>query len=527
MSRYTTLHFASKFLAALLRKLPLPSFPRRRKSTRRDSGFRGRGEAFKSHRRMRTKYLAFATLLAVAFALPAMAQFPGMPMTPAQRARYEAQQKATEANHRYMMDILHLKSLRPGANGTNPKAPNYENTDEATANPYPNLPNPLISNSGVRIATPELWWKLRRPEIVQDFDRDIYGYVPRNMPKVIWILARTEHGESGGIPTVTKHLIGHVDNSIDPAISVNIPLDLTLPADASGPVPVLIHFGFNFTPKEMKSFLAMLRARGVKLPPPPKGPSWKQQLLNADWGYAMLAPTSYQADNGAGLTSGIIGLADHGERRRPEEWGALRAWAWGASRALDYLETDPAVDAKEVAIEGLSRYGKAALVTMAYDQRFAIALIGSSGRGGAALFRRHFGEEMGNLAGAGEFHWFAGRFMIFDSRLNAGDLPVDSHELIAMCAPRPIFISYGNPKIEGNWVDSRGSWMAAVAAGPVYRLLGKSGLPTATMPPLGVSLLSGDIGWRQHFGGHTDIPNWPAFMKFAAKYIHAPPRRSK
>jgi hypothetical protein len=474
---------------------------------------------------MKTKHLAFAALIAVMSAGLAAAQFPGMPMSPAERARFQAQQRATEADYRYIMDILHLKSLRPGANGTNSKAPNYENTDEANANPYPTLPNPLISNLGVRITTPELWWKLRRPEIEQDFDRDVYGYVPRNTPKVTWRLMRVVRGQSGDVPVVTKYLIGRVDNSIDPAITVNIPLTLTVPAESSGPVPVLIHFSFNFSPAMMKALLAMLKARGVKPPLPPKGPDWKQHLLNSDWGYAVLIPTSYQADNGAGLGSGIIGLVNHGQPRRPEEWGALRAWAWGASRALDYLETDPAVNAKAVAIEGLSRYGKAALVTMAYDQRFAIALIGSSGKGGATLYRRHFGEEMGNLAGSGEYHWFAGNFLGYDSTLTANDLPVDSHELIAMCAPRPVFISYGSPKVEGDWVDSRVTYMAAVAAGPVYRLLGERGLPRPNLPPLGVALLTSDIGWRQHHGGHTDLPNWPAFMRFASKHIKAPPRK--
>ncbi len=472
---------------------------------------------------MKTKNLAYVATIVLTAGGLAAAQFPGMRLTPAQMAKLKAQQRATQADHRYMMDILHLKRLRPGANGMNPKAPNADNTDEAKANPYPNLPDPLISNSGVPITTPTLWWTLRRPEIVQDFDRDVYGYVPRNVPKVTWTVVSEDHGISHGIPIVTRHLIGHVDNSTDPAITVHIPLTLTIPARASGPVPVLIHFGFNFSPAMLKAFLAMLKARGVKLPPPPKGPGWKQQLLDADWGYAILIPTRYQADNGAGLRSGIIGLVNHGRPRRPEQWGALRAWAWGASRALDYLKTDPAVNAKEVAIEGLSRYGKAALVTMAYDQRFAIALVGSSGKGGATLYRRHFGEQMGNLAGSGEYHWMAGNFLKFDATLTANDLPVDSHELIAMCAPRPVFISYGSPKVEGGWVDSRGSYMAAVAAGPVYRLLGRRGLPSATMPPLGVALLSGDIGWRQHHGGHTDLPNWPAFMKFAAKYIKAPP----
>ncbi len=469
-------------------------------------------------------FLCVAAVVAASAGIAAV-QFPGMPMTPDERARLLAQQKATRADHRYMMDVLHLERLRPGADGLNPQAPNAANTNEAIANPYPNLPNPLVSNSGVPITTPELWWKLRRPEIVQDFDRDVYGYVPRNVPKVTWVLMRETRGESGGVPTLTRQVTGHVDDSIDPAISVDIPLTVTVPARASGPVPVLIHFGFNFNPQALKAFLAALKARGVKPPPPPKGPGWEQQLLDADWGYAILNPTSYQDDNGAGLRGGIIGLVNHGRPRRPDQWGALRAWAWGASRALDYLQTDSAVNSKEIGIEGLSRYGKAALVAMAYDPRFAIGLIGSSGKGGATLYRRHFGEQMGNLAGSGEYHWFDGEFLKFDSKLTAEDLPVDSHELIAMCAPRPIFISYGSPKVEGGWVDSYGSFMAAVAAGPVYRLLGKRGLSATTMPPLGMALLASEIGWRRSHGGHTDLPNWPAFMKFASKYIPAPPFR--
>jgi hypothetical protein len=461
-------------------------------------------------------------LVLAAFVSLAIAQFPGAKPTPAQIA----QRKATEADHRYMMDILHLRSLRPGADPSNPNSPNQPNYDETKANPYPNLPDPLVTNDGRPVTSAEMWWDVRRPEIEQDFDREVYGYVPRRVPKVTWRTTRVSHGVSGGVPIVTRELIGRVDNSDDPAIQVRIPLTLTLPARAPGPAPVMMHFGFNFSPAMMKAFLAALKARGAALPPQPKGPTWQQQLLNAGWGYANLIPTSYQADNGAGLRSGIIGLVNHGQPRRPEEWGALRAWAWGASRALDYLETNPAVNSREVGIEGLSRYGKATLVTMAYDRRFAIALIGSSGKGGATLYRRHFGEEIGNLAGSGEYHWFAGNFLRYGAALTANDMPVDSHELIAMCAPRPIFISYGSPQVEGNWVDSRGAYMAAVAAGPVYELLGKHGLPTATMPPLGTALLSGDIAWRQHHGPHTDLPNWPAFLEFASHYFKTPPLKA-
>ena len=165
------------------------------------------------------------------------------------------------------------------------------------------------------------------------------------------------------------------------------------------------------------------------------GPSWQQQVLAKGWGYAIIVPNSIQADNGAGLTRGIIGLCNKGQPRKADDWGALRAWAWGASRALDYFETDKAVDAKRVGIEGLSRYGKAAIVAMAYDERFAIGFIGSSGAGGAKLHRRNFGELVENVASSGEYHWMAGNYLKYAGPLTWNDLPVDSHELVALCRP--------------------------------------------------------------------------------------------
>lgn len=240
---------------------------------------------------------------------------------------------------------------------------------------------------------------------------------------------------------------------------------------------------------------------------------------------------SIQADNGAGLTKGIIGLTNHGQPRKPDDWGALRAWAWGASRGLDYLETDKAVDSKHVGIEGVSRYGKAALVTMAFDTRFALVLVGSSGEGGAKLHRRNWGETVENLTATGEYHWMAGNFLkygaadaTFGSK-TAGDLPVDAHELIALCAPRPTFISYGVPeKGDSKWLDQQGSFMAAVAAEPVFRLLGVKDLGIvedyhqAKMPPVNVGLLEGKLAWRQHDGGHTDGPNWKYFLAWADRF---------
>jgi hypothetical protein len=262
-------------------------------------------------------------------------------------------------------------------------------------------------------------------------------------------------------------------------------------------------------------------------PPGGNGPTWQQQVLAKGWGYAILIPTSVQADNGAGLTQGIIGLMNKGQPRKVDDWGALRAWAWGASRALDYFETDKAVNAREVGIEGLSRYGKAALVTMAYDPRFAIGFIGSSGAGGAKLHRRDFGEKVENVAGSGEYHWMAGNYIKYAGPLTAKDLPVDAHELIALCAPRPVFISVGSPQVEGNWVDDRGQFMAAVAAGPVYHLLGKKDLGASEMPAMETPLTGGEIAFRQHSGGHTTGPNWPTFLTYASRYIKGPPLKSQ
>ena len=412
-------------------------------------------------------------------------------------------QLTAQQDRQRLMDLLHIKSLRPGADPRNPSAPNAVNYDESKANPYPKLPDPLVMKNGKRVKTAKQWWSTRRGEIVEDFDREIYGRVPRHTPPVKWEVAAQTRETKADVPVIVKTLVGHVDNSAYPAVAVDIQMTLTTPADAKRPVPVIIEFGFaRFTP-----------------PVRPDAPNWQQQVLAKGWGYAILAPTSVQADNGAGLTQGIIGLVNKGQPRAVDDWGALRAWAWGASRALDYLETDKAVDARKVGIEGLSRYGKAAIVTMAYDPRFAIAFVGSSGEGGVKLHRRNFGELVENVAGTSEYHWMAGNFLKYAGPLSWADLPVDAHELVALCAPRPVFVSVGSPQVEGGWVDAKGMFMAAAAAGPVYRLLGKKDLGTTELPPMETALIEGDVAFRQHSGGHTTGPNWPAFLKFAGRYL--------
>jgi hypothetical protein len=439
---------------------------------------------------------------------------------------------ATAADHKDMMEQLGIKALRPGPSG-NESAPNHANYDEALANPYPNLPDPLALKNGKKVTTADMWWKERRPEIVEDFDREVLGRVPKNVPNVTWKIARTGRFEVGGHPVVGKELIGTVDNSAFPVITVEMQMTLVTPANATRPVPVMMMFGGRSGMPPAPGAPPPPQGRGFGPPPTgPQDPPATEQLIADGWGYMTVNPGSIQADNGAGLTKGIIGLVNKGQRRHPDDWGSLRAWAWGASRGLDYLETDKAVDAKKVGIEGVSRFGKAALVTMAYDQRFAVVLIGSSGEGGAKLHRRNFGEAVENLTGSGEYHWMAGNFLKYGTeestfgKKTPGDLPVDAHELIALCAPRLTFVSYGVPENgDAKWLDQQGSYMATVAAQPVFRLLGAKTLGVSDdymkekMPPVNGGLLYGQLAWRQHDGGHTDGPNWKYFIPWADKFL--------
>ncbi len=447
-------------------------------------------------------------LLCITMVFSGSAQFGKM--SPADSIYWANIRKLTEQDYKNMLEQLHIDSTRPGPSG-NPQAPNAANADESKVTSPIILPNPLILNDGQPVTTAKMWWEKRRPEIVEYFDRDVYGRVPVNVPKVTWEVVSSVYDTSNHVPAITRKLIGHVDNSSYPSISVNIDLTICTPANIKTPVPLMMEFGFVFPP-------------GFKFPAPPPGSPvvtpWQQLLLEKGWGYAIIIPASYQADNGAGLTQGIIGLLNKGQPRKPDDWGALRAWAWGASRAIDYFETDKTINTKQLGIEGLSRYGKAALVTMAYEPRFAIGFIGSSGAGGTKILRRNFGEQVENLASSGGYHWFAGNFIKYAGPLTVNDLPVDAHELVALCAPRPVFISSGSPKNEGQWVDAKGMFLGGVYAGPVYKLLGKKDLGTMDFPPMETSLTNGEIAFRQHSGGHTTGPNWPTFIEWASRYFN-------
>ena len=453
-------------------------------------------------------------------------------------------------DHQHMMDELGIKSLRPGKSGQNQTGPGFE---EATANHWMStMPDALTTKDGTKVTTPEQWWTKRRPEILEEFEREVYGRIPADVPKVTWEVTGTNESEIGGVPVVTKTLVGHVDNSAFTNITVDIQASFTVPANAPEPVPVLIQFG------GFGGFGGFARGGGFgrggtnatgRANAPRRGGfggggfggGIPQQALSHGWGYGTINPGSIQADRGGdALREGIIGLANKGKPRTPEQWGALRAWGWGVGRLIDYFQANPdsKVDPTKVGIEGVSRYGKAALVTEAFDPRVAVALVGSSGEGGAKLHRHDYGEAVENLTGTGEYHWMAGNFLKYGAKeftdpskkeMNASDLPVDSHELIALCAPRPCFISDGSESGgDPKWIDHPGTYRAGILASKVYELLGKKGYGDdikdwvhAPLPPVG-TLVGGDLAFRQHSGGHTDGPNVPYFFDWVTNYIKSP-----
>lgn len=440
------------------------------------------------------RILLFINVLFIAFAANAQ-------LSPQQR---DSINQLTQQDHQLMMKLLGIDALRPGPSG-NPDAPNAANTDESKTGSYATLPDPLVMEDGKEVSSLEMWGK-RKLEIIELFDREMYGRTPEQIPNVSWQIISEKDSLIGDVMTRYRKMKGNVDNSSFPSISVAIEFDYAVPKNVDKSVPLIMEFGWIWP-------------AGMPRPPAPPGPTWQEQVLNAGYAFGVIIPTSYQADNGAGLRLGIIGLVNKGEPRKLDDWGTLKAWGWGASRALDFLETDKSVDSKKVLIEGLSRYGKAALVAMAYDERFAVGLIGSSGAGGAKMLRRIFGEQVENLAASGEYHWFAPNFIKYAGPMNQDDLPVDAHQLIALCAPRPMFISVGSPEVEGQWIDGKGMFEAAVFASPVYELLGKKGLSTDQFPPIQTLLGEGELAFRQHEGGHTVGPNWPYFLQWVKKYF--------
>jgi Spy/CpxP family protein refolding chaperone len=540
-------------------------------------------------------------------------------------------------DHQNMMDQLGIKTLRKGKSGNNQTGQGF---DEATANDWmPTMPAVLTMKNGAKVTTKEQWTK-RRAEILEDFEREVYGSIPKETPKITWEISEPTQGSQGGVATVTRRITGRVDNSAFPQINVSVNASVTVPANAKGPVPVMLEFGMgmpggagmggmggmmggagggrgltqeqtqkindatqavaselntklqNAQKEAVKAALAkdateasiaakieavvrvqneiaMLRyIKGLKpivkqvtdeqmtqlkdmgagaynqlfvvgntggMGGGAQSAQSVQSAIQYGWGYGAFDTASVQADSGGNsLRQGIIGLCNKGEPRKPDDWGSLRAWQWGISRIIDAFEAHPElkVDPKKVAVEGVSRFGKAAIVAEAFEPRVAVALVASSGEGGVKLHRHDFGEAVENLTG-GEYYWMCGNFMKYGASdikgksMNASDIPVDSHELIALCAPRPCFISYGVEPGDPKWVDAPGSYRAGILATPVYELFGEKGYGDlkdwvhAPLPAVG-TLVGGELTFRQHSGGHTAGPNFQTFFQWISKYIKSP-----
>ncbi len=253
----------------------------------------------------------------------------------------------------------------------------------------------------------------------------------------------------------------------------------------------------------------------------PAHPVYLEECISRGWGFFRMDCTALQPDNGAYLTDYLIGLVNQGNWRKPSDWGTLAAWGWGVSRLLDYFDTWERTDATRTGITGHSRYGKASLVTMAYDPRIAVAYISCSGAGGAAPIRRHLAQDLESLLISGEFHWLAGNFMKWCGPLREGEymprkceeLPVDASALLALCAPRKVFITGGT---EDSWCDAYGMYLTCRDASPVYEVLGVKGLVMEDDVPVpGTHYMEGNVAYCNHIGGHVDFLDWPAFAAWA------------
>jgi len=435
--------------------------------------------------------LRFLALCAVLFST-ALAQSPVPSATPdpvrAANRRLAATDRLGMLAQLHTADPLNLAALPPGQ-----KAGPPANYDEALANPFP-LTNPLRLNNGQTVKDAATWWNQRRPEILDAFIDDVYGAIPPDAPRVSWRVVKTDPAALSGT-AILETVTGDVDSSAWPAASAHIDLRLYLPAKASGPVPVIVEIiaGAPGAPVAEPVALPLILARG--------------------WGCATCSTYTLQADTGAGLGNGVIGIVNHGRARTPDQWGALEAWAWGLSRAVDYLQTDKAVDATRLGVEGHSRWGKTALLCAALDSRWSLVYASCSGQCGAKPSRRFWGETLDNICGIGEYHWMAGNYLKYCRHW--GDLPVDSPDLLSLIAPRPLFIGCGT---KDQWADPHGQFLAVQAAAPVWKLLGGRDSSFSAQPAPDEEAISGDVGFRMHTGGHTDELDFPTFLKFAAKY---------
>jgi hypothetical protein len=400
------------------------------------------------------------------------------------------------------------------------KTGHISNYNESMVPPY-ELPDPLVMADGRPVRT-AADWRARRAEILKLYEEDIYGRIPANAPKVQWQVTSTDTTAREG--AVLRRITGTIGTAANaPTINLNV----YTPAGAARPVPVILLVNFGGGPARGagpaagrgaaapagRAGQAGAAGRGNALPGEPPVAA---EILARGWGYASVGYADIQPDRANSFTEGVIGttLAPGQTRPAPGDWGTISAWAWGISRIIDYFETDRSIDAGKVAVQGFSRLGKTVLWASAMDERIAAVFSGCAGEMGSSLSRRDFGETVDDMAQ--NYHWqFGSRFQQWVGRWN--DMPVDAHMLIALSAPRPVFITGGTTD---QWSDPKGEFLAQVAASPVYELLGAKGIGASELPPVDTTLATGDLAWHYHTGGHTlTVDEWKAFLTFMDRYF--------
>jgi hypothetical protein len=386
------------------------------------------------------------------------------------------------------------------------------NYDESKVGSY-TLPDPLILANGKPVRDAKTWLQKRRPEIVKLFEENEYGHAPGRPAEMSFDVVEKDAPAFDGKALRRQVTVRFTKDPAGPKMDLLI----YVPAAARKPVPLLLSIGFSANSNTVKDdpgvHVGEVWGRDHKKVPANQGRSFGgtnvMRLIDSGFGFAAFYYGDVDPDFAEGKPYGVRAAFS-------DQWGAISAWAWGISRAIDYLETDPQVDAKRVAITGVSRLGKTVMWEGAHDTRVALVIASCSGEGGAALSRRNYGETIAHLTEPSRYPYqFAANYAKYAEHVD--QFPVDAHMLVALIAPRPVLLQTGSTDY---WSDPKGEFLAAVAAEPVYRLLGKQGLGTTGMPPAGKAILH-DIGYLMHDGGHGTIPSdWDTYLEFMKMHLH-------